>query len=329
MIELVDIETGVDLVDFVPGASVERDRNGRPKIYSNCMFCIGSGKMPSPKTGNLIQCKACKGDGFKGKFYSRTTSYIDNLDDKKALQDWKLRTLLEGVRRKPELLATFAAVEDFNGTGKAQADALVEELLDAADAGLKADLGSALHRITEDIDAGQDPGFIPDEFLGDIEAYRIASTDFEHVLIEVFAVLDEFGIAGTFDRLIRVWGELARRLGLEPGTLVVGDIKTGGIDFARGKIGMQLAAYSRMQSYDKTTFERGPLTSLGEVNQKVGLIIHMPSGQGVCEVVTVDLEKGWEALQLARKVREYRNFWNTKAGKGEIVATSVSQVVQS
>lgn len=313
MIDLVDIETAGDTTDK---RGVVRDKKDRPKISTPCADCTATGRVPSLKReGSTIQCPKCKGKGVKAKAYSRTTSYIDVLDDKTALSDWKLRMALEGVKRKPGIIEAWAELKDPTGDDKHQANGLVGAALDAADASLKAETGSALHELTEDIDAGIDPGFIPPEFSKDIEAYKLCTLDLEVLRIEAFGVLDDYGIAGTFDRLVRVHGALAEALGVPDGSLLIADLKTGGIEYGLGKIAMQLAAYSRMKLYDPATFARTPLSALADVDLSVGLIIHMPSGEGRCELVPVDIDKGWEGLALAKVVREWRNHWNRKGSK--------------
>jgi len=314
MIDIVDIETSGDTTDK---RGIVRDKKDRPKIFTLCLFCDGDGRTASQKrAGKTVQCPACKGEGKKGKTYARTTTYIDVLDDKTSLSDWKLRMAIEGINRKPGLLEAWKELTDPLGADKGKAMGLVGAAMDAADSSLKAEVGTALHEISEDIDAGKDPGFIPDEFLKDIEAYKLCTADLEVIHIETFGVLDEFGIAGTFDRLVRVKGELARELGVPDGTLLIADLKTGGIEYGLGKIAMQLAAYSRMKQYDPVTFVRSELTDLGEVSQDLALIIHMPSGEGRCELVPVNIDKGWTGLAKCRDLREWRNYWNRKGSKG-------------
>lgn len=295
-----------------PKAEIERHKgNGNPKIMTPCIFCERSGKIPSPKTGKPIKCPACKGEGAKGSYYTRTTTFIDVLDDKSNLAKWKMRMVLEGIRREPSILDEFKALADPHGEDKAETDRLAHKAQEVADAGLKAALGTALHKITEDKDAGLDVGFIPDDFVLDIATYEKATEALRMVAIETFGVLDEYRVAGTFDRLA-----------IHDGKLYVADIKTGGIEYGLGKIAMQLAAYSRMEKYDPKTYERTPLSFEGlSVDQDTGLIIHMPSGGGKTTVVTVDIAKGWEGLGLAQTVRNWRSYWSRKSTKGEVISS--------
>lgn len=77
--EVVETEKGREFAVGAPALEpvvddVERDRFGRPYIEF---------RKPDGKTGR--------------KAYTRVTTYIDCLEDKTALTDWKLRTLLEGA----------------------------------------------------------------------------------------------------------------------------------------------------------------------------------------------------------------------------------------
>src|SRR5690606_25497180 len=76
----------------------------------------------------------------------------------------------------------------------------------------------------------------------------------------------------------------------------------GSIEFGALKIAMQLAVYSRSVLYDPATRERTPL----EVDQDRAIVIHLPAGQGRCELHWVDIAAGWEAVQVATQVRQWR-----------------------
>lgn len=267
-------------------------RDGRPKIYL---------------------------DG-KGKYYSRVTNYIDVLDDKTKLVDWKLRKTLEGAAAMPLIIEEFGGIEDPDSNeGKRAGDKLVTRAMQQAGTDWRSELGTALHELSEDIDKGEDP-FIPPEFEKSMAAYVEATKDLEVLDIEAFVVNDEVNSAGTFDRLVRVHGELAEKVGVEPGTIVVADVKTfKTLEYGRGKVAMQIAIYARGKRYDPVTHERTEITPLGEVDLNVGLIIWLPSDpqpdDPLCAIVKVDIAAGWEAVLLAREVREHRNFWNRKAQK--------------
>lgn len=292
-------------------------KDGRPKIFTPCAQCGGTGREPGARAGTTRKCSArCEG-GAKGAYYSRTTTFIDVLEDKSNLAKWQQRMVALGLAGNPALLDKVREIEDVEAPeGRDALQQVCKLAQDEANSGLKAETGTILHEITEELDHGRDPGFIPEEHEASIEAFKVVTKDMEHLSIEGFGVQDELKAAGTHDRASRVFGELSSRMGVPEGTLCIGDLKTGRIDFGIGKITMQLAAYSRMKLYDPITYERRPLVFDGqEINQSVGVLIHMPSTGTHAAVYKLDLDQGWADIELAIKVREYRNYWNRIGNK--------------
>ena len=220
--------------------------------------------------------------------YTRTTTVAGSLDDGHALVAWKLRMAAAGLSMRPDLLlAVSAARED-----KLMMDKLVDDSIDAAGGTQAATIGTALHALTEKLDRGQELGVIPHDYVADIQAYEQATKNFENINIEQFCVLDKFKIAGTPDRVVRYKGEL-----------FISDLKTGSISYPH-KIAMQLAVYANGLPYDPATTTRG---TWGNVNTKKGIIVHLPAGGGECTLHFVDIAQGWKAIQLAMKVRTWRD----------------------
>ncbi|MGH8879772.1 MAG: hypothetical protein ACRD0P_20890, partial [Stackebrandtia sp.] len=258
----------VDLFDTgsATGSGVERDRWGRPLIVPP--------------------------DGGKPRPYTRCTTFADCLDDRFALERWKQRMVAIGLVARPDLrIAVAAAARD----DKRRLDALCGDALEAANANDKARIGTALHAFAEQADLGQlFTDRIPPEHQGDIAAYRDATSRMDHAHVEQFMVCDELGVAGTPDRVSRV--------GRNPGVYIA-DIKTGDITKSLGKIAMQLALYAHSVVYDPVTGRRTPIAGL-DTDQAV--IIHLPAGQAQCELLWIDIAAGWEGVQLARDVRNWR-----------------------
>src|SRR5690606_27108267 len=74
------------------------------------------------------------------------------------------------------------------------------------------------------------------------------------------------------------------------------------IKWGIGKIAMQLAMYANSLLYDIGTGQR----ERHNADKAEGIIIHLPAGAGECTLHRVDLTAGWEAVQLATQVREWR-----------------------
>jgi hypothetical protein len=85
--------------------------------------------------------------------------------------------------------------------------------------------------------------------------------------------------------------------------LFISDLKTGSISYPN-KIAMQLAVYAHGLPYDPATATRG---TWGDVNQEKGIIVHLPAGSGKCELHFVDIKQGWKGIELAMKVRTFRD----------------------
>jgi hypothetical protein len=305
---------------------IERDHYGRPKIMT-----------PDGKT----------------RGYTRVTTYIDCLEDKSALDSWKLRTLLAGLvedtraaghlgdgmlsvsaqravldhekalakiakrDRKGELdLGQFAMLrKEADDELKKKLDELASTALDLGGIHTKAQKGTDLHALTEQIDRGTldildesqatelvESGQATHADVEDLKAYRRETQrlGIEFYAFEKFVVDDDKGVAGTLDRLatVKLPGNLRR-------TKVVADLKTGRLDYGAGKIGMQLRQYAGSKGYGPANpTEREALTG---VSRSKGLVIHLPAGEATCRVYVFDLDLAAKGLALAGEVRTWRN----------------------
>ena len=311
---------------------VPRDGMGRPRIIVPCDACNAAGSIRSHKSGKPIKCpKRCaaedgvNADGIfvpKGhalKAYTRTTTFIDALEDKSNLMAWAERMVLLGVADDHKLLNDVLAY----GSVLRDGDASVEEKKSAKDqlnrkaqiakkkagAEEKADKGTALHGLSELLDMGEEfPRGISFEDFDDLDAYRDITAGFRHVHMEKLVVHDNLRVAGTPDRISQ-WighGHLIAPNGyvFRPNELICTDLKTtGNIDYGQLKMAMQMALYTRSSMYDHTTGKR---SSQGNLNQDWGIIWHVASGSGEGKAYWADLTLGWKAVELARDVRQIR-----------------------
>jgi hypothetical protein len=228
-------------------------------------------------------------DGGEPVAYTRVSTLAKSLDDGSALANWKCRMTAIGLAKRPDLISkTLAVAEDKKEMGK-----VVSSAMEAAEADRAANIGTALHRFCELVDQGEPLTNIPAEHLADLAAYQEAMTGLTIMGNGVFVVIDELQAAGSFDRLVK----------LPDGRLVVADIKTGQTepDYPHG-VTQQVAMYSRGHIYDPEKGRVARLADLG-VSQEVGLMIHLPSGQGRCTLYLLDLEHGWALAQVAVAVR--------------------------
>lgn len=228
-------------------------------------------------------------EGGKPVGYTRATTFVDCLEDKSNLMKWKARMAVSGLMRRPDLqlAVTATAAED-----KRKLDSLVEEALEAAGASASATIGTAIHALTERLDRGEELTNIPPAYQADLEAYRAATSPLEVVQIETFGVVDSLKVGGTWDRIVRYQGRN-----------YIADVKTGSIEYGILKIAMQLGMYANAEQYDHTTGTRTPLP---DVDKDRAIIIHLPAGTGTCQLVWVDIRRGWEAVHVAAQVRAWR-----------------------
>ena len=229
--------------------------------------------------------------GGKRVAYRRATTFVGCLDDTNGLMKWMSRQVAFGMGQRKDLVLAAAAADPAD---KKKIGEIADKAAEHAKglAGDAAETGTALHALTERVDRGERLGVIPVEYKADIEAYRRATEHIEFVGIETFRVHDLWKVAGTADRI-----------GLVHGRPMIMDIKTGSIDYPH-KMAMQLAMYSRSVPYDIATDTRGE--DAEAVNPNYGIIIHLPAGQGVCELYEIDIAKGWGACLIAKQVWDWR-----------------------
>lgn len=228
-------------------------------------------------------------EGGQPVAYTRCTTFVSALEDTAKLADWKQRMVAIGLSRRNDLLLQAASLDVDDRKGL---DRVCGAALDAAAASAAATTGTALHKMTENLDRGESIAHLPPNARADLDAYAAATKSLTALRIETHLVLDEFKIAGTADRVVEFEG---RRY--------IADVKTGRIDYGQLKIAMQLAVYAHSDLYDVKSGNRMPL----DVDHQRAIVIHLPAGKGTCELVWADIATAWEALPLAKQVREWRS----------------------
>jgi hypothetical protein len=290
------------IVDLTPTPTVPRDGWDRPLVIPK------QGGKPVPLT--------------------RTTTFIDCIEDKTALSDWHKRMTLLGAAKRPSMLDVVRQLDPEEPDDKRRLNALTEQAIDIAGANTKREKGTHLHVLSEHVDRG-DPlpagTSVRDQL--DMAAYLGATVEFDVKAVERFIVVPELGTGGTFDRLLEYAGPGPEGEHVEGN--FIGDLKTGSVQYGALKMASQLAVYSRGELYDYSRFPVDPAdkkafaawkkrqvpadeaaqayTPLPEVSQKWGIIINLPAGSADCTLYWVDLEIGWAAAKLARDIRAMRS----------------------
>lgn len=269
---------------FTPAASsqaIRRDRFGRYLL-------------PDPTTG-------------EERAWTRVTTVARTLSDEYNLTAWKLRMAVKGIALRPDLIAA-AAASDVD-SDKGNLNGIAEKAMERAGAGAGANLGTALHAFTHRLIKGEtvEGMGVPQSLRGDIDAYRAAlkshGLGVSPLLSERIVVLPELGVAGTFDNLVT---QPAGNAHAKPFGVL--DLKTGkSLEYSWLEIAIQEAFYSRASHmWDPDTQTYIPMPT-PQIDQDRGLVLHLPVGQGRAAIYAVNLTKGWEAAQLAMKVRELRS----------------------
>lgn len=273
-------------------------------------------------------------DGGQPTGYTRVTTVAKALDDGGGLIPWKATMAMTGMMRRPGLRAAFEAlIADSNGDpwyhsldSKNKAKRLVEQCAEAGGSADRADIGTALHALTEALDRHLlDPDGRPTPIVSqatsrtDLEVYRstlaAAGITFDPAGIEAMVVLDEHRVAGMADRLIAHVPEIGD---------VVADVKTGAdLEYSWRAICVQLAAYAHADAIyqqgaapDGSQDVRLPAPA---ISREVGLVIHLPAGEGRCSLHLVDLVAGWEAFGRSMWTRGWRTT-KTLARRLEVTA---------
>ena len=244
-------------------------------------------------------------DEQEKRAYTRCTKYIDVLDDGYQLTLWKMRQVLRGSVLRPDLHLEAAShgqqpdkVEEYDQyrEWRNDYDRINRDLMKAAASDAKANIGTALHRFVERLDRGLEvkPAEVPDRYHQHLRNYMHVTRKLTAVEVERFMLEDGLRVGGTPDRILLD----------ERNRFVIGDVKTGNVDFDPEKIGRQLAIYSRSRFYDDATGQRSrPL----EIDQEWGVIIKLDARTGVCELIDVNLTEGWAGVLTCERVRSERN----------------------
>lgn len=278
------------------------------------MFASGSDQEPEIKRDSWGRYRLpTPGDPKETvKSWTRVTTFAKALDDTTNLTKWMGRMIVKGIADDDALIVQ---AQDTNISNANTLNRIAEKAKDNAGANDAAANGTAIHTLTEKEDKGETYR-VPAKWKKHIDGYKRikaeSGLEFLPEYIERVVVLPELGVAGTFDRLCRVKHDMNVTVGgknfkLAKGEFVVGDVKSNKrLDFAQLSIAVQLATYSRAGSVWNLREEKWE--PLPKINQHVGFIFHLPSDTGEAALYVIDLDRGWEAAQVCKTVRELRGY---------------------
>jgi hypothetical protein len=241
-------------------------------------------------------------DGKKPEGYTRATTVAKALDDTSNLMAWGRRMTALGLAARPDLLAL---VQTTDNTDKKALDRLCESASEAGGATARRDLGTALHKMFEEscVTPGYEP---PATYAADIlaihQALRAAGLQVVDECSELMVVIDRHKIAGMADLIVER---------ISDGQLFIADLKTGSsVEWGALGWAIQLSIYANADAiYIQGTAADGSedlRAPMPVVNKDEAIIIHCEPESGSCDLHTLDIKRGFEALEVAIGVREWR-----------------------
>lgn len=243
------------------------------------------------------------------KGFTRVTTGAKTLEDTSGLEKWKIRSIMRGLKTRPDLLEDVDLYGEPWDVEKALL-AAAEKAHVVAGGAKASEFGTAIHAWLEALELGAVTwDQVPDLFKPYAEVYGEAlsrwgmSTAVDpsgRPYVERIVYNPLSGWVGTFDRIYQ----------LADGTRAMGDVKTAktsSIVYAWLAISIQLDDYAEaplLLSLDGSTWETMP-----EVRKDYAVVAHVPSDAEPpkCEMITVDLACGRVAMDAAVQVREMRS----------------------
>jgi len=284
-----------------------------------------------PDTGEFRRYKAGHVKGIR-----RCTTLVKAASDKTALTDWAERNVLVGASRRPDLVMQANRLDVTEDRDRL--NDLVEQLKDAAGAKVSASVGTAVHTLTEQIDAGlitmeQVPVMYRQHVQSYVNALRDAGLEVVPSLIEGTIYMPRWGgVAGKFDRI------LYHRAS---GTYRIADLKTGqnltyGWDEIEAQEWVYTEGYNLFGTYDWGTDTWTPPQF--RIATDYGVVMHLPvqgDDAGKCTLLRTDLERGARVAELCGAVIEGRSLkgkpeaWTEPARDWEASFAGVSSMEEA
>lgn len=296
-----------------------------PKAVARTLPVVrGRYKLPDPETGKPLSA-------------SRASKFAEGIADSYSLDQWRHRMILAGLVNDPSILEKVAsAMRDKEPLDvvKQEREFLnkrADEAMTAAGGDIRSGQGTKLHKYTEEIDGGtRTLAQVPEDYRPDAEAYVIAlaACGFRPVvgLIERSVFCRELKVCGTFDRVLECIHDTetvdlyGRPVQIHAGEFVIGDVKSGdNITHPWLEIQIQEAIYAHAVNENGVAVQDragGPFRwvslpemGAGQVREDVGIVMHVPFGQGAAKLYFADLILGWRGAKICQQNKE---FWKIK-----------------
>lgn len=248
--------------------------------------------------------------------YTRASTLGKALEDQTGLDIWRKRMVTWGLGRdKALVLAAASVATTTEDSDKGELDRIAEEALTIARASSGATRGTALHKLSEQRDAGTNLSHLPADAMAALDAYSRLMAGFEVVASETFVVCDALETAGSFDRLVSPRWPMEAPDGstIMPGDRLILDLKTNkDAKYFGPTYACQQAVYAYGRPYShrdgRGWWGGGAYLPDSSPSRNWALILHVPI-ESVADAGLhwVDLQEGYELAELARTVKAQRN----------------------
>lgn len=237
---------------------------------------------------------------------TRATTLVKTVSDMFLIDRYHQREVIVGLTKREDLYDRACTIDPDD---KEALNALAVEVMEAAKSGrgyAGSEVGTAFHSATERADRGEPHG-LRQKYDAKVRAYlaRMEQGGFTAIrdYIERRVVVEKYGVAGTFDRIL-----------LRQGTYYIADLKSQKTFYTWWEIAAQLAIYAHgdaMWNEEQRRWEQMP-----KVDRDAAYVFWMPiqhpgDDPDAVDVYTVDIAKGWRAVDMIDMVRKFR-----KAGEG-------------
>lgn len=229
-------------------------------------------------------------DTGKDATWQRASNFGSPLADHYAIGRWQQRELIRGLNRREDVLELVrTATEIDNPT----ADAWITSAHEAAAIDAKANRGTAIHEVLRAYDTGQQ---YSERYAHIVRGYgqELDRQGLTPVGCEVVVLNVPLGAAGKLDRVYRE----------REGSYVLGDVKTGRLDYAVHEYAVQLAVYATAGHLVDDTGAPRPLPWV--LRQDYAVLVHVDPGTGESSTYRIDLTLARRAANLAVQVRAWR-----------------------
>lgn len=275
--------------------------------------------LPHPETGEEMG-------------WTRATTWAKTISDTFKIHQWQERMVAKGLVARPDLYALVGTIDDSNPNAKNELNRICEDAKAAAGSKVGANLGTAVHNYTEQLDMGVEFRSIgvPSTIAADVVSYGEMMSTYGLLpvrdMIERVVLNTKLGVAGRLDRVLTNTKPVGRWT--EPGELFIGDVKTAAnIGYSWLEVSIQLAIYANADYFwniETKTYEPIPPIDLHEA-----IVMHVPVQQGEATPYRVDIEMGWKYAELAGLVRSARSDKKLAVRLGEtIMSRPVVEAVQ-